>query len=59
MVTVACLDCGQPIELNPNPEIGQRVTCQSCTVELEVTWLFPVCLDYLENTQEIPAYPVD
>ncbi len=28
------------------PELGQRITCHSCTAELEIVWLNPVELDW-------------
>ncbi|MFH1633203.1 MAG: lysine biosynthesis protein LysW [Chloroflexota bacterium] len=52
MVSVSCPECRQQIDLDSNPEIGQQVTCQSCNVDLEVIWLFPVCLDYLEIKEQ-------
>ena len=57
MVTVLCPECHVSIKLEPNPEIGQRVTCQSCHTDLEVTWLFPVSLDLLETEKLNPDYP--
>jgi uncharacterized protein YbaR (Trm112 family) len=57
MVKVACPECQQRIDLDSEPKIGQHITCQSCKTEFQVTWLFPICLDYLEITEQIPASP--
>ncbi len=55
MVVVLCLECQHAIEIDLYPEIGQRVVCPACQVELEVIWLFPVVLDYLEPTVPNPT----
>jgi lysine biosynthesis protein LysW len=55
MLTVSCLECQQRIHLGPGPKIGQLVICKSCNAELEVIWLFPICLDNLEITDQILA----
>jgi lysine biosynthesis protein LysW len=57
MITVSCPECRQQIEFVLDHEIGQQVTCQTCNVELEVIWLFPICFDYLETKEQISAKP--
>lgn len=52
MVTTLCPECQHTIEIIPNPQIGQKVTCLDCDVDFEVTWLFPISLDYLEISEK-------
>jgi hypothetical protein len=56
MVKVTCPTCSQPINLESDQHIGQRIVCHSCHTQLEVTWLFPVCLDYPETTESDSTY---
>ena len=46
MVTVSCLDCDNPIELNYSPMGGQIINCQHCNAELEVINAHPLELDF-------------
>lgn len=57
MITVSCPECQQQIDLDSDPKIGQRTTCRSCKKDFQVTWLFPIFLDYLEITDQIFASP--
>jgi hypothetical protein len=50
MLTVTCPQCQRQIDLDSDPEIGQCLICKSCHAILEVTWLFPVDVDFLENS---------
>lgn len=54
MVTIPCPKCCQSIDLESEQNIGQPVICTSCHTLLEVTWLFPVCLDYPEASEPNP-----
>ncbi len=42
-----CLDCERSIELNSTAQIGQRVRCAHCHVELEIINLNPPELDWI------------
>lgn len=55
MIIVSCPECQQKINLGSDPEIGQPVTCQSCNTMLEVVWLFPVFLDYIDIQEQVSA----
>jgi hypothetical protein len=55
MITITCLDCKQPITLNFTPEVGQLIKCSNCSREFEVTWLFPLRIDYQEIDGQISA----
>ena len=46
MVTVSCLDCENPIELNYRPIEGQIINCPHCSAELEVINVRPVELEF-------------
>jgi hypothetical protein len=52
MLTILCPECQRPIEFDSEPKIGQQTTCQSCTKELVVTWLYPVSLDSPEISEQ-------
>ena len=45
---ILCLDCQHPLDFGSDPEIGQQQVCPQCNAVLEVTWLFPLSLDYPE-----------
>lgn len=49
MITATCPECKEPIHFASTPQIGQQLICVHCKNDLEVTWLFPVSLDYLET----------
>ena len=42
-----CLDCERQIELGQDPQIGQRIKCPHCEVELEIINLEPLELDWI------------
>ena len=46
-VSTFCLDCDREIELGPDPQIGQRIKCPHCAVELEIINLEPPELDWI------------
>jgi hypothetical protein len=50
MITVYCIDCEQPIQLDCRPVEGERLLCPGCGADLEVIRVEPVELDwaYLE-----------
>lgn len=54
MEVVACPDCGQKIDLGPQPKLGQEVVCPYCEADLEVISLDPLELDwaYVEPAAE-------
>jgi hypothetical protein len=41
------LDCERQIELGYDPQIGQRIKCPYCKVELEIINLEPPELDWI------------
>jgi lysine biosynthesis protein LysW len=46
-VRTFCLDCERQLELDHNPQIGQRIKCPYCRVELEIINLEPPELDWI------------
>ena len=46
MAIAFCPDCEEPIQLGALLRVGQRVTCESCTAELEVIEVAPLELDW-------------
>ena len=52
MVTVSCLDCRNPIDLNYRPIDGQIVTCPHCNADLEVINTHPLELDFYFDDSE-------
>ena len=49
MICVSCPLCQSVITLSDEPHIGQRLVCQTCGAELEVTWLYPISVDITES----------
>ncbi|MEJ2211717.1 MAG: hypothetical protein P8129_22145 [Anaerolineae bacterium] len=46
MAIAFCPDCEEPIRMNVQPKVGQRITCRSCGAELEVIEASPLELDW-------------
>ncbi len=57
MVTISCPEFRQTIDLDVNLKIGQQAACQFCHTDFMGTWLFPICLDYLETEEQIYCLP--
>lgn len=53
MIEARCPSCRAAVRLNSDPVIGQRVTCLKCHTELEVVWLYPVDLDWVDETHSL------
>lgn len=47
MSVAFCLDCDRQLDLEIDPQVGQRVKCQSCEVEFEIINLKPLELDWV------------
>jgi lysine biosynthesis protein LysW len=46
MLRAECPECGEPVELRDNTQVGDHVICIECNTELEVLGLYPLDLDY-------------
>jgi hypothetical protein len=44
-----CLVCNNEIELTEDPSIGLLVQCFYCNTYFEVTWLFPLTVDFVDG----------
>lgn len=44
-----CPTCRGKIEVSEDPNIGLKLVCPHCSTEFEVTWLFPLTLDLIEE----------
>jgi lysine biosynthesis protein LysW len=47
-----CPSCDYKINFGGQARMGQRLTCPSCRVELEVIWLDPVELDFIYDDED-------
>lgn len=55
MIRAICPICQLKLEIEQEPKVGRLVNCQSCQVELVVTWLYPITLDISENNYSITS----
>jgi phage FluMu protein Com len=47
---IKCPSCQNEFEIaEEEPEILRRLTCPHCQMVFEVTWLYPLTLDFLEE----------
>jgi lysine biosynthesis protein LysW len=51
---VLCPECKQEIDLISPHDLGQRVICQTCIIQLEVVWLYPLSLDTVDDEWNKP-----
>jgi hypothetical protein len=49
LISATCPECIEPIHFTSTLQIGQQLICENCKNDFEVTWLFPISLDYLDN----------
>jgi lysine biosynthesis protein LysW len=50
MPNAFCPSCQEEIYIEGVPDLGQRVSCENCDLEIEVIWLYPFTLDYPEDS---------
>lgn len=46
-ITSFCLECERELDLGNQPQVGQRVKCEYCEVQLEIINLEPPELDWI------------
>lgn len=47
---IKCPSCLEQFEIaDEEPEIRRRLTCPHCQMIFEVTWLYPLTLDFVEE----------
>ena len=49
MMITKCPLCKGEIEVSEDPYIGAQVMCLHCYSNFEVTWLFPLTIDLLDQ----------
>ncbi len=47
MLRAECPECGEFVALDEDIQVGDRVVCVECGVELEILSLYPLALDYV------------
>jgi lysine biosynthesis protein LysW len=47
MYRALCPDCGELLELKESVQVGDRIVCVECGIELEVLSRYPLDLDYV------------
>lgn len=52
MVIATCPECFQEVQVSGHPQIGHHALCEACGIDLEVVWLYPLALDYLEEVNQ-------
>jgi hypothetical protein len=50
MINASCPQCASRIEILKNPKVGQYIQCQQCQTNLVITWLYPISLDFIEES---------
>jgi len=46
-VRTFCLECERKLDLGNNPQVGQRIKCEYCEVQLEIINIDPLELDWI------------
>lgn len=46
---IICKDCGEPIEVEDEIEVGEIIECQNCGAEMEVINLKPLEVSLIEE----------
>ena len=49
MISFLCLACSNAIHIQDEPFVGQHVQCETCLNELQITWLYPLTLDFMDE----------
>jgi lysine biosynthesis protein LysW len=52
MVIATCPECYQEVQVSESPKIGHHVLCENCGMKLEVVWLYPLALDFLDEVRQ-------
>ena len=59
-MVIECPSCKKEFEIaDEEPEIRRRLTCPHCQMLFEVTWLYPLTLDYLEEELIKPSRSIE
>ena len=52
MTFAECPSCQGEIKLGTGPFMGQKIRCRNCDAQLEIVWLNPVELDWVEEDDD-------
>jgi lysine biosynthesis protein LysW len=47
-LTAECPECNAIVTFEKMPRLGQTTVCASCQTELEVAYLYPIMLDWVD-----------
>jgi lysine biosynthesis protein LysW len=47
MLRTTCPECGEPVEFGEGAQVGERIVCVECQVELEILSSSPLVIDYV------------
>ncbi len=50
--TVQCTECDAAVAISENPEVGEILTCNDCSVELEIKALDPMTVEMAPEVEE-------
>ncbi len=56
-LTAECPECESVTTFKSTPKLSQKVACASCGARLEVAFLNPIMLDWID--EDAPAYSGD
>jgi lysine biosynthesis protein LysW len=54
-LTAECPECSTEVSFEVMPRVGQLVTCTNCTARLEVAFLHPLMLDWVDGDPDAAA----
>ena len=47
MLRTTCPECGEPVEFDEDAQVGERIACVECRVDLKILSLSPLAIDYV------------
>lgn len=56
MMFTKCPSCQGEIKFTGRPHMSQQVRCRNCDAQLEVVWLNPIELDWVEVDDYVAKY---
>ena len=56
---IDCPSCKKDFDIyDEEPEINRQLVCPHCQQHFEVTWLYPLTIDFIEDFSAKPEYSV-
>jgi C4-type Zn-finger protein len=57
---INCPSCQKKFEIiDEEQNIKRQLACPHCLTHFEVTWLYPLTLDFIEEIPHIPNRPIE